>query len=181
MIVPSSGLRAAAPQFRGRLAHRRFNERLRSRSRAHRRNAQRRHQRTEGHTPARWTAPYVYELLKGDEHAGPVTRDAADLAGRALLAECISSVSHLYDDPPGKLPGHIPNPEVDQYDWTDFGKLLTVVKALCAIDGYESQSCEHPAWWESGANSFCHRFRKAPIAACRVMKTLSGTGPPSRR
>jgi hypothetical protein len=114
-----------------------------------------------GMPSARWTAPYVHELLDGDEHTGPITRDTADLAGRALLAECISSVSHRYDDPPGELPGLIPNPEVEQYEWTDFGKLLTIVEALKAIDGYEYQSCEHPGWWDSGASHFCHRFRKA--------------------
>ena len=47
---------------------------------------------------ARWTAPYVYELLEGDEHTGPLTRDTADLAGRALLAECVASVSYRYPD-----------------------------------------------------------------------------------
>jgi hypothetical protein len=113
--------------------------------------------------PGRWTAPYVYELLDGDEHTGSVTRETADLAGRALLAECIASVSYRYDDAPGELPGPIPNPEVEQYEWTDFGKLLTPVEALCAIDGFEYQSCEHPDWWDSGAHHFCQRFRKGLI------------------
>ena len=111
-----------------------------------------------------WTPPYVYELLEGDEHTGPVTAATADLAGQALLAECIASVSYLYpDDRPGQLPGPAPNPVVDQYEWTDFGRLMTAVEALCAIDGYEYQSCEHPGWWDSGAHHFCHRFRKALI------------------
>jgi hypothetical protein len=114
--------------------------------------------------PGGWTPPYVYELLDGDEHTGPVTRETADLAGQALLAENIASVSHRYpDDPPGELPGPIPNPMLAQYEWTDFGKLLTPVEALCAIDGYEYQSCEHPGWWDSGASHFCHRFRSALI------------------
>jgi hypothetical protein len=108
----------------------------------------------------RWTAPYTYELLNDGIHTGPVDRASADLAGRALLAECIASVSHRYPDT-DDLPGPIPTPDPGQYEWTDFGRLLTPVQALCAIDGYEYQSCEHPGWWESGANHFCHRFRKA--------------------
>lgn len=114
--------------------------------------------------PARWTAPYVYELLDGEEHTGPVSAATADLAGRALLAECIASVSHLYpDDPPGQLPGPTPNPIVDQYEWTNFHRLFSAVEALRAIDGYEYQACEHPGWWDSGAHHFCQRFRKALI------------------
>lgn len=113
---------------------------------------------------ARWTAPYVYELLEGDQHTGPVARDTAALAGRALLAECIASVSYLYpDDPPGGLPGPIPNPVVDQYEWTDFGRLLTPVETLKTIGSYEYQSCEHPDWWCSGSHHFCQRFRSALI------------------
>jgi hypothetical protein len=114
--------------------------------------------------PARWTPPYVYELLEGDEHTGPVTTATADRAGQALMAECIASVSYLYPgDRPGQLPGPRPNPIVEQYEWTNFGRLMTPVEALCAIDGYEYQSCEHPGWWDSGAHHFCCRFRKALI------------------
>lgn len=113
---------------------------------------------------AHWTAPYVCELLDGDEHSGPVSAATADLAGRALLAECIASVSYRYpDDSPGQLPGPIPNPVADQYEWTDFGRFLTPVEALCAIDGYEYQSCEHPGWSDSGSHHFCERFRHALI------------------
>ncbi len=121
----------------------------------------------QGVPSARWSAPYFYELLDGHEDTRPVTRRTADLAGRALLAECIVSVSHRSGgDESSELPGPRPNPVVDQYEWTDFGKLLTPVEALCAIDGYEYQSCEHPGWWDSGANHFCHRLRKALI--CRL-------------
>jgi hypothetical protein len=113
--------------------------------------------------PGRWTAPYVYELLDGDEHTGPVTRETADLAGRALMAECVASVSHHYLDSPGELPGPLPTPDPAQYEWKDFGRFLTPVEGLCAIDGFEYQSCEHPGWWDSGAHHFCQRFRKALI------------------
>lgn len=112
----------------------------------------------------RWTPPYVYELLEGDEHTGPLTRDTADRAGRVLLAECVTSVSYRYpDDPPGQLPGLDPNPVVAQYKWTDFGRLLTPIEALKAIDGYEYQSCEHPGWWDCGSHHFCQQFRSALI------------------
>ncbi len=102
--------------------------------------------------PRRWTGTYVNELMD-DGQTGPVTRETADLAGRALLRECIASVSYRYDGLPG------PSPDPEQYEWTDFGRLLTPIETCRAIDGFEYQSCEHPGWWNSGANIFCHRFR----------------------
>lgn len=110
----------------------------------------------------RWTAPYTYELFGSQGPTGPLHRADADLAGRLLLAECIASVSHRYPgDAP--LPGPMPTPDPEQYEWTDFGRLLAPVEACCAIDGYEYQSCEHPGWQGSGAFYFCHRFRCALI------------------
>ena len=110
----------------------------------------------------RWTGPYTYELLGGPD-TGPVTSETADRAGQALLAECVASVSHRYSEPLGDLPGPIPNPVPEQYEWTDFGRLLTATETFLAISGYEYQSCEHPGWWDSGANHFCHRFRSELI------------------
>lgn len=113
--------------------------------------------------PGHWVAPYVLELLPDAEKSGPITAEVADLAGRTLLHECITSVSYRYNEPLGALPGPRPNPDPEQYEWTDFGRLITAVEAFCAIDGYEYQSCEHPGWWTSGANHFCHRFRGALV------------------
>jgi hypothetical protein len=112
-------------------------------------------------TPSRYTGPYVLEIAEDEKLAGPVTRDTADLVGQALLRENIASASYHYDEPLGKLPGPVPNPDPAQYEWTDLGELLTPVETLCAIDGYEYQSCEHPGWWDSPASHFCHRFRKS--------------------
>ncbi len=117
----------------------------------------------KGIRPGRWTGPYVFELLDGDEHTGPVTRDTADLAGRALLSECIASVSYYYDAPLGELPGPLPNPDPEQYEWTDFGKILTPIEGCYAIVGFECESCQHPGWWDSGAHHFCQRFQAALI------------------
>lgn len=114
--------------------------------------------------PGPWTAPYTYELLEEDGHTGPVCRESADLAGRALLAECIASVSHRYPDAE-ELPGPVPTPDPGQYEWTDLGRLLSPIEACCAIDGYEYQSCEHPSWRSSGAFYFCQRFRRCLIGA----------------
>lgn len=107
-----------------------------------------------------WIPPYTHELL-GDPYTGRVNRETADLAGRALLAECIASVSYRYDQPPGELPGLNPNPWIEHYEWTDFGSLLTPVEALMPLEGYEYQSCEHPGWWQSGAHHFCQSFRRS--------------------
>lgn len=125
--------------------------------------------------PARWTTPFVDELLDGHEHTGPVTAEIADLAGRALLAECIASVSHCYpNDTPGRLPGPVPNPVVDQYEWTDLGRLLTPVEALRTIDRYEYQSGEHPGWWDSGSHHFCEGLRKRLIECLPGYETAEG-------
>lgn len=142
-------------------------------------------------SPARWVAPYVLELVPNAEDSGPITAEVADLAGRALLRECIASVSYRYDEPLGNLPGPLPNPDPEHYEWTDFGRLITAVEALCAIDGYEYQSCEHSGWWTSGASHFCHRFRTALVCCLpgyeeaewewTVEKALARARCPSRR
>jgi hypothetical protein len=106
-----------------------------------------------------WNAPYVNELLREAGRSGPLTQEAADLAGQALLRECVASVSYRYDEPLGELPGLVPNPDPEQYEWTDFGPLLTAIESCKAIACYEYQSCEHPAWEGSGARAFCGRLR----------------------
>jgi hypothetical protein len=120
--------------------------------------------RTLRHPGDAWYPPYVNELLDG--RSGPLTAEGADEAGRALLAECVASVSYRYpDDSLEELPGPRPMPRPEQYEWTDFGRLLSAIETCCALDGYDYQSCEHPGWQASGAFWFCHRFRRALIGA----------------
>lgn len=68
-----------------------------------------------------WHPPYVDELLEGSAK-GPLSAETAGPAGQALLAECVASVSHRYDESLGNLPGPLPNPDPEQYKWTDFGR-----------------------------------------------------------
>lgn len=110
-----------------------------------------------------WHGPYVAELLPGAS-GGPVDREVADLAGRALLRECIASVSYRYpDDRPDELPGIVSGFDPDHYEWTDFGSLISAIECCKAIDCYEYQSCEHPGWSGSGARAFCERLRDALV------------------
>jgi hypothetical protein len=106
-------------------------------------------------TTSAWHGPYVNELLEEEGFTGPVRRDVADQAGRALLGECIASVSFLSGYPPGRLPGPDPNPIPEHYEWTDFGKILTPIECCKAVACYREQSGEHPGWHGSGARSFC--------------------------
>jgi hypothetical protein len=115
-----------------------------------------------GVRPGRWVAPYVCELLPHAEDPGPISAKQADFAGSALLRECIASVTFSLKEATGS-PVPIPGIDPGHYEWSDFGRLLSAVEALCAIDGYEYQSCEHPGWWTSGASHFCHRLRKALV------------------
>jgi hypothetical protein len=50
-------------------------------------------------------------------------------------------------------------PVPSQYEFTDFGACLTIVEACAAIDCFEYQSCEHPAWSGSASERFCARLR----------------------
>lgn len=108
-----------------------------------------------------WHVPYVDELL--EHYSGPLSAETADLAGRALLHECVSSVSYRYCEPLGNLPGPAPNPDPEQYEWTDLGQILTAIECCKAIDCYEYQSCEHAGWRDCGARAFCERARGAMI------------------
>jgi hypothetical protein len=113
--------------------------------------------------PSRYTAPYVLEIATDNRQIGPVTAETANLVGRALARENVKSVSHHYAEDFARLLSVVPDPDPEGYEWTDLGSFLTVADALCAIDGYEYQSCEHPGWWDSPASHFCHRYRKALI------------------
>lgn len=114
-----------------------------------------------------WRAPNIDELLRGTGRAGFLMEPDADLAGRELLRRCIASVSYRYREVAGGLPGPFPTPDPEQYEWTDFGLMLTPIEALAALEGYEDQSSEDPDWWDSGAHWFCHRFRSGLIRRIR--------------
>jgi hypothetical protein len=111
-----------------------------------------------------WTPPYVNELLSAQ--TGPLTPELCSAAGTALLAKCIASVSYRYPNcAPTELPGPIPMPAAQQYEFTDFGACATIAETCKAIDCLEYQSCEHPAWAGSGAERFCARLREDLTAA----------------
>lgn len=110
-----------------------------------------------------WHGPYVDELLEGSA-SGPVRADVADPAGRALLDECVASVSHRYPgDVADRLPGVIPGFDPGRYEWTDFGRPMSAIECCKAVACYEYQSCEHPGWSRSGARAFCERLRRSLV------------------
>jgi len=112
-----------------------------------------------------WHGPYIDELSEGAA-GGPITGETADLAGRALLRECITSVAHRYPgDGPDELPGLVPGFRAEHYVWTDLGARLSAIECCKAIDCYEYQSCEHPGWSGSGAAAFCDRLRRNLVAS----------------
>lgn len=95
-----------------------------------------------------------------------MSEEVADLAGRALLRECVASASYRYtDDSPDGLPGTMPGFDSERYEWTDFGPRLSAIECCKAIDCYEYQSCEHPAWRGSGAEAFCEQLRRCLVGA----------------
>lgn len=108
--------------------------------------------------PRNWSAPYVNELLQ--DGSGPLSAGLCSRAGAALLEECILSVSERYrDGEMDDLPGPIPTPRPEEYEFTDFGSCATIAEACRALDCFEYQSCEHPGWSDSGARYFCERLR----------------------
>jgi hypothetical protein len=109
---------------------------------------------------AHWSPPYL------DEATAALSATTATVLGAGLLAECIASVSHRYPDSPlADLPGPLPMPVPSQYEFTDFGACLTIAEACSAIDCFEYQSCEHPAWSGSPSERFCSRLRASLTAA----------------
>jgi hypothetical protein len=114
-----------------------------------------------------WTPPYINELLEAEGRSGPLSRETIDLAGQKLLLRCVTSVSSQTGEPLGNLPGPMPNPVPGQYEWTDFGHILSPVETCAALDCYEYQSSEDAAWWPSGANVFCQRLRRSLVRQIR--------------
>ncbi|HEX3735217.1 MAG TPA: hypothetical protein VHU86_08685 [Solirubrobacterales bacterium] len=102
-----------------------------------------------------WFTPYL------ESTGARLSSVACSPLGAALLAECIASVSYRYpDDTFERLPGPVPVPRPEQYEFTDFGSCMTIAEACKAIDCYEYQSCEHPDWKESVACGFCGQLRQ---------------------
>jgi hypothetical protein len=102
-----------------------------------------------------WYPPYL------DDVGARLNATTCSVLGAGLLGENIASVSHRYSDcARNDLPGPMPMPIPDQYEFTDFGACLTIAETCSAIDCYCYQSCEHPAWPESCAHSFCERLRE---------------------
>lgn len=108
-----------------------------------------------------WQPPYVHELLDLRE---PLGADNASAAGRALMEECIASVSYRYPDLIGELPGPMPTPLPEQYEWTDLGRVMTAIEACKAIACFEHQSSEHPGWLRSGVRAFYGEVRKGMVS-----------------
>lgn len=110
-----------------------------------------------------WRGCYAGDLLAG---AYKVDVSNASACGAALLGECIESVAYRYpQDDRSELPGPIPTPKPEQYEWTDLGAVLATFEALNAIAGYEYQSCEHPDWEQSGSYRFCAQLRGSLISS----------------
>ena len=100
-----------------------------------------------------------------------VTREASDATARdvalMLRGANVTSVAHRYaTTDPRDLPGHSYTPEADTwepYTCRRAGRALSPVALLCAIDSYEYQSCEHPGWEGSEAETYCDALRRAVI------------------
>ena len=107
-----------------------------------------------------WQPPYVHELLGVLE---PLGAGNANAAGRELMEECIVSVTHRYPDLAGQLPGPMPTPRPEQYEWTDLGTAMTAIEACKALACFEYQSSEHPGWASSGSRAFCSVLRGALV------------------
>jgi hypothetical protein len=102
-----------------------------------------------------WSPPYL------EASATRLSAVTCSPLGAALLGECIASVSHRYpDDELDQLPGPIPVPRPEQYEFTDLGPCLTIAEACKAIDCYEYRSSEHPGWEASVACGFCGQLRQ---------------------
>jgi len=120
------------------------------------------------HSLSWWTGEERHEL----------TRENVDAIGAVLTAENARSVQYRYpDDGMDTLAGPTDNGFVTdallgRYAYqSGYGtgpvfigqgpRHLSAVEALKAINGYEYQSCEHPAWETSGAKAFCEALRRA--------------------
>jgi hypothetical protein len=93
-------------------------------------------------------------------------RDEQNRIGQMLVAENIESVWHRYpnDRTIDDLPGPCDKSELMAYRYERRGRPLTAIEGLKALDGYEYQACEHPAWRESEAYALVTWLRSALIS-----------------
>jgi hypothetical protein len=114
------------------------------------------HGPSDGASRRDWSPPY---LETARVRLSAVT---CSVLGAGLLAENLASVTHRYPDcERHELPGPMPLPIPEQYEFTDFGACMTIAEACSAIDCYAYQSCEHAGWPASGAHAFCEALREA--------------------
>lgn len=97
----------------------------------------------------------------------PVSDATATSVGYALLAANIKSVQTRYpDDTYDNLPGPIPTPVPDDYQYRHSSYYPTqAVTILKAISCFEYQSCEYDDFDESPIAAFCESLRRAAINA----------------
>jgi hypothetical protein len=84
--------------------------------------------------------------------------DTAEETAALLYDENVASVRYRYDDADdaGLIPQQPPFTVAD----IRRGRRLTAVDALCAIQGLEYQSCEHPEWADGEARRFLAAFQR---------------------
>lgn len=126
------------------------------------------HGSSEGRAPwLKWRPQWV-EIGGEEDRGGSLTAEMASRVGAELLAECIESVAYRYPDSDrSDLPGPIPTPDPDQYEFTDLGRVFSLGECLQAISGYEYQACEHPGWRVSYAYRFCAELRSNLVSHLR--------------
>jgi hypothetical protein len=111
-----------------------------------------------------WVPPRVDELLGIESH---LSLRLTDEAGRKLLRANIELVREHQRERAGPLPGHLPTPNPERYEWSDIGLRLTIPEALKALDAYEFRADSRPGLIPSpldlGAVAFCARLRAALI------------------
>jgi hypothetical protein len=82
-----------------------------------------------------------------------VTRDTAGHWGAVLVAANKAAVNYRYD-----------NDEIEEaYEFTEYAGTFSPVAILRALDCYEYQACDDPAWAASEAWSFCNALRRRTI------------------
>ena len=89
-----------------------------------------------------------------------LTSETADRVGAMLWVENHRSIEFRYDEEPV-----IGLEEPYTYPVTAGLRPVEPVVVLKALDCYEYQSCEHPAWLKSEAREFCDHLRTAAIRA----------------
>ncbi len=107
-----------------------------------------------------WQPPYVHELIGVLE---PLGAGNASAAGKLLMEECIASVTYRYPDLADELPGPVPTPLPEQYEWTDLRRVMSAIEACKAIACFEYQASQHPGWTRSGVRAFCSELRGALV------------------